>query len=73
MQLKVLVLQVSSDWHLPFSEEITSPFEQKFQPVNYLMLFPKYHTSLQATSQSLHGIACGAEPVCTEKCMFKLS
>lgn len=28
MQLKVLILQVSNDWHLPFSDKVTSPFEQ---------------------------------------------
>lgn len=28
MQLKVLILQISNDWQLPFNEEVTSPSEQ---------------------------------------------
>lgn len=28
MQLKILTLQDSNDWHHPFSEEVTAPFEQ---------------------------------------------
>lgn len=28
MQLKVLILKISNDWHLPCSEKVTSPFDQ---------------------------------------------